>query len=293
MARTRLPSLSALRAFEAASRRLSFTAAADELRVSPTAVSHQIRQLEDFLGQRVLNRSPRAVTLTAAGQLLYEATASGFGTIERAVEQLKHQSSRPPITLTSTTAFLGHWLVPRMAAARRATAVDLRLHASDIIETLRPGGIEVAIRYGAGPFDECVSASLYQDEMIAVCSPALGISETSDVRGATLIHVDRSRPSRGAGWPHWCAKAGLSDVDVNAGPRFPDSMLAVQAAIASQGIVIVSRPLVADLIAAGLLAAPFAITLEGDTYHFSCAIGLESRPDVAALREWFQEMLSV
>jgi LysR family glycine cleavage system transcriptional activator len=293
MNRPRLPPLSALRAFEAAARRASFKAAAEELLVTPTAISHQIKQLEAHLCLRVLDRSPRAVTLTTEGKALYEAVASGFGEIERAVARLRAEAAPATITLSSTTAFLSHWLVPRMEMLRKAIpAIDLRLHTSDVVETLRPGGIEAAIRYGAGPFPGVVSTPLCADTLTPVCSPRLGISHPDDLRHATLIHIDgRSRPALNPDWSLWCEHAGVTGVDSNAGIRFPGSMLAVQAAIAGQGVAIVSRVLVADALAAGLLEAPFTATLPGDAYHFACAIGLEQHIGISALREWFQQAL--
>ncbi|MDQ0348641.1 LysR family transcriptional regulator [Ancylobacter vacuolatus] len=139
MLRQRLPPLSSRRAFEAAARRASFKAAAEELLVTPTAISHQIRQLEAYLGFRVLDRTPRAVTLTSPGKALYEATASGFGEIERIVERLLADTGLTTITLSSTTAFLSHWLVPRMDALREAVpTVDLRLQTSNAVEELQP-----------------------------------------------------------------------------------------------------------------------------------------------------------
>ncbi|MGV1831908.1 LysR substrate-binding domain-containing protein [Agrobacterium vitis] len=294
MTRTRLPPLSSLRAFEAAARRASFKVAAEELLVTPTAISHQIRQLEAHLGFRVLNRSPRAVTLTIPGQALYEATAVGFGEIERVVAQLRVDTGPTVVTLSSTTAFLSHWLVPRMEALRKAVpTIDLRLHTSNVAEDLRPGGIETAIRYGDGPFPGVVSVVLCTDQLTPVCSPALGLSNLHDLRGATLIHIDgRSRSSPTPDWSCWCAQAGITGLKADAGPRFPDSMLAVQAAIAGQGVVIVSRILAADALAAGLLQAPFAQSLTGNAYHFACAAEMEHRADIAALRTWFQASFS-
>ena len=243
MTHTRLPPLSSLRAFEAAARRASFKAAAEELVVTPTAISHQIRQLEAHLGFRVLNRTPRAVTLTLPGKALYEATAAGFGEIERVVARLRMHTGATVITLSSTIAFLSHWLVPRMEALRRAApSIDLRLHTSNVVEDLRPGSIETAIRYGNGPFPGVVSVVLCTDQLTPVCSPALGLSNLDDLRGATLIHIDgRNRPSPTPDWSRWCAKAGVTGLETDAGPRFSDSMLAVQAAIAGQGAVIASR----------------------------------------------------
>ncbi|ACM31053.1 LysR family transcriptional regulator (plasmid) [Rhizobium rhizogenes] len=293
MSRSRLPPLSSLRAFEAAARRASFKAAAEELSVTPTAISHQIKQLEAHMGLRVLDRSPRAVTLTPQGKTLYEATASGFGEIERAVTRLLADTTPTTVTLSSTTAFLSHWLVPRMDTLRLAVPmIDLRLHTSNSVEDLRAGGVETAIRYGRGPFPGVISTRLCDDVMTPVCSSRLGLSHLDDLRHAILIHIDgRNRPTPEPDWLRWCAQAGVADVDTSVGPRFPDSMLAVQAAIAGQGVVIASRVLVADALAAGLLIAPFSGELAGDAYHFACAIGLETRADIVALREWFQASL--
>lgn len=294
MANDRLPPLTSLRAFEAVARRSSFKAAAEELFVTPTAISHQIRQLEAHLGLRVLERTPRAVRLTAEGSVLYEATASGFAEIARAVALLRRRHDSAILTLTSTTAFLSHWMVPRLAELRRLLPdVDLRLHASDAIVELRAGHVDAAIRYGKGPFAGVASIPLRHDVFGPVCSPGLGVSKLDDLRRATLIHVEGRRvPMPSPDWPRWCAKAGLRDVDTRAGLRFPDSTLAVQAAIAGQGIAIVSLVLVADALDAGLLVAPFVPVLRGETYHFACASELETRPDVVALRAWFVSVMS-
>jgi LysR family transcriptional regulator, glycine cleavage system transcriptional activator len=291
----RLPPLTSLRAFEAAARRSSFKAAAEELFVTPTAISHQIRQLEAHLGLRVLERTPRAVRLTAEGSVLYEATASGFAEIARAIAQLRRRQDPAILTLTSTTAFLSHWMVPRLAELRRLFPdVDVRLHASDAIVELRSGGVDAAIRYGKGPFAGVASIPLRDDVFGPVCSPGLGLSKLDDLRQAALIHIDgRQVPAPSPDWPRWCAEAGLRDMDTQAGVRFPDSTLAVQAAIAGHGVAIVSLVLVADALDAGLLVAPFAPVLRGETYHFACAPDLEARPDIVALRAWFLSVMSV
>lgn len=250
MARFRLPPLTALRAFEAAARRASFKLAAEELLVTPTAISHQIRQLEADLGFRVLHRTPRAVTMTPQGKALYEATESGFMEIEKVVLRLRAGTTPAPVTLTSTMAFFSHWLVPRMDALRQAIpTIDLRLHMSNAVEELRPGGIETAIRYGHGPFHDVASTHLRDDVLVPVCSPALSLSHIDDLRRATLLHIDgQTRPTPRADWSRWCAQADVHGIDANAGPRFPDSMLAVQAAIAGHGVVIASRFLIDDAI---------------------------------------------
>jgi LysR family glycine cleavage system transcriptional activator len=294
MTNQRLPPLTALRAFEAVARRSSFKAAAEELFVTPTAINHQIRQLETQLGLRVLDRTPRAVNLTAPGRVLYEAAAAGFAGIAKALAQLRQQQEPATLTLSSTTAFLSHWMVPRLAELRRLLPdVDLRLHASDAVVALRPGGVDAAIRYGKGPFADAASIPLRGDVFAPVCSPSWRLSTPQDLRRASLIHIDgRTIPRPVPDWSRWCAKAGLRDMDTQAGPRFPDSTLAVQAAIAGHGVAIVSLVLVADALDAGLLVAPFAPVLRGETYHFACAPDIEKRQDIVALRAWFLSVMA-
>jgi len=287
MARSSLPPLQALRAFEAVARRASFKQAADELSVTPTAISHQIRQLETYLGRRVLDRTPRSVVVTTEGAALYEVTRAGFAAIAEVVVRIREGAGATRVTLSSTAAFLGHWLPARLAALHRdLPAIDLRLHASDAVVDLKSGGIDAAIRYGKGPFANAVT--LCSDVFTPVCSPMLGIKTLADLRRTTLIHIDgRRRPHLAPDWRRWCEKAKARQMDITAGQHFPDSLLAVQAAIAGQGVAIVSRVLVSDALRAGLLVAPFPVTLPGDAYHFVCAEGLEDRADVSSLRAWF------
>lgn len=294
MARSSLPPLPALRAFEAVARRASFKQAADELAVTPTAISHQIRQLEAYLGRRVFDRTPRSVTMTPEGAALYEVTRSGLAAIAEVVARIREGRGTARLTLSSTAAFLGHWLPSRLESLHRdLPAIDLRLHASDAVVDLRPGGIEAAIRYGKGPLAN--SVVLCNDAFAPVCNPTLQIETLADLRRARLIHIDgRRRPQPTPDWKRWCEQAKARQIDTTKGQHFPDSLLAVQAAIAGQGIAIVSLVLVSDALRAGVLVAPFTVSLPGDAYHFVCAEGVEDRADIASLRAWFtREMTSV
>ncbi|GIL38924.1 LysR substrate-binding domain-containing protein [Roseiterribacter gracilis] len=288
------PSLPALRAFEAAARLASFKEAASELFVTPTAISHQLKQLETQLGVRVLDRSPRAVTLTDDGRVLFDAVTSAFATIDIAIDRLQQQQTTKVITLSATTSFLSQWLVPRLDALRRALPdLDLRLHASVKLAELRPGTVDVAIRYGKGPFNAVDAVALRADQFAPVCSPSLRIARPQDLQQARLIHVDgRVAPRPAPDWRRWCDAANVTGIDVTQGLRFTDSLHAVQAAIAGHGIAIVSLVLVADALAAGLLVQPFAMTLPGETYHFACAPALRERADIARLRDWFRDTLA-
>lgn len=288
-----LPPLMALRAFEATARLASFKDAAAELFVTPTAISHQVRKLESHLGLRVLERTPRSVTLTPAGAALYDAVASSFTEIARVSSLLRRGPAPAVLTLSATSAFLSQWLVPRLADLRRTLPeLDLRLHASETAEPLNVGRIDVAIRYGRGPFAGVEATALTTDVFVPVCSPKLMISRPDDLREAKLIHVDGRRAPRPApDWARWCDQAGLTGVDTLAGLRVTDSLHAVQAALACEGVAIVSRVLAADALASGLLVQPFSDVLRGETYHFVCPPGLGVQTDVAALRAWFENNL--
>lgn len=289
-----LPPLTALRAFEATARRASFKEAAAELFVTPTAISHQIRVLEERLSVRLLHRTSRKVSLTAEGRELYDAAATGFAAINLAVQRLRGEHVPASLTLSATTAFLSHWLVPRLDDLRHALpTLDLRLHAAEDVVELSEGRIDLAIRYGRGPFAGVEAMPLKRDAFAPVCSPRLGLSKSGQLRRAALIHVDgRRTPKPSPDWGRWCKRAAIAGVDTAAGLRFNDSLHAMQAAIAGQGVAIVSLVLAADALASGLLVTPFRPTLKGDTYHFVCAQGVGGRPEVAILRDWFRNNLA-
>ena len=288
-----LPPLAALRAFESVARLSSFKAAAAELFVTPTAISHQIRLLETTLGVRVLNRTPRAVSLTAEGERLYEATIAAFEHIARVAAEIRPGRSSQKLTLSSTASFLSQWLVPRLGELQaRFPTLDLRLQASDTVVPLHRGGVDLAIRYGAGPYPGTTATPLVADRFAPLCSPALGIRTADDLRRAHLIHVDgRVAPQPPPDWRRWCEQAGVAGVNVNKGMRFTNGAHAIQAAIAGHGVVIASTVLTADALAAGLLVMPFAQTLAGDCYHFVHAPGLDDHPDVRRLHDWFRDAM--
>jgi LysR family transcriptional regulator, glycine cleavage system transcriptional activator len=290
-----LPPLAALRAFEAAARHASLTAAAAELFVTPSAISHQLRQLEGWLGFRVLERTPRSVSLTPSGVALYDAVVAGFTEVSRVVGQIRRRPTSPSLTLSATSGFLSLWLIPRLdELRRRLPKLELNLHAGDAPMPLGAGGVDVAIRYGAGPFAGLHATALCQDAFAPVCSPSLKLTRKSELRRVRLLHVvGRRAPKPSPTWARWCLRAGVEGIDTEAGLRFTDSAHALQAAVAGQGAAIVSLVLAADLLASGLLTQPFAEVLEGSTYHFVSAAPQAGQPEVVALREWFEDALSL
>jgi LysR family glycine cleavage system transcriptional activator len=276
----RLPPLGALRAFEAAARLLSFKRAAAELGVTPTAISHQIRQLEEMLGIELFVREARRVTLTAAGQRLYPGLARGFDAIAEAVAAVGPRPARQIATLSATVAFTGRLLVPHAASFRALhPGWDLRLQASDEPVDLIAGEADAAIRYGTGVYPGLTAMPLLTDSFAPVASPRLGLKQPEDLRRSTLIHFD------------WIAEARLRDIDAEGGIAFNDENSAIQATIAGQGVALLSLALVAPELKAGLLVRPFGPELLGWRYDFVYPTGAENRPAVAALRQWVTTVL--
>lgn len=286
----RLPPLSALRAFEAAARRLSFKRAADELNVTATAISHQIRLLEEWLGVRLFERETRKVDLTASGRLLFPAIRDGLDGFERAVQLVQRQRAANIATLSSTVAFVAKRLAPR-AGSFRAAHPDwtLRLDASNAVVDL-DSDADVAIRYGGGHYPGLTVEPLFQDRFAPVCSPHLRLSSLKDLRHAPLIHFEwgagvRQDP-RAAVWGHWLERAGAGDIDVSAGLSFTDEIHAIQATVAGQGVGLLSLTLVAEELASGVLVQPFELSLESFRYDLVYSPRAAERPATRLVREW-------
>src|SRR5690606_30476393 len=189
--RRRLPPLHALRAFEATARHRSVKKAAAELAVTPTAVSHHVRVLEDALGVKLFERHPRRLELTAYGRDLYPVLREGFGKFADAIDRLKTKKLRTVVTLSATVAFTARWLAPRVPAFHRDHPnMDLRLHASDEVVDLRSGVADAAIRYGRGDYAGHAAETLFEDAYAPVCSPRLRVRDASDLAKHTMIHFE-------------------------------------------------------------------------------------------------------
>ncbi len=282
----RLPSLSALRSFEAAARLQSFKLAAEELSVSATSISHQVRALEEALALRLFLRKTRAVELTPEGRILLQATGSGFDAIAAGVERLRRERRRT-VTLSTTPAFAARWLVPRLAAFN-ADHPDIALNvlASNRPVDLAAGAADLAVRGGAGHFAGLHAQRLMHASFAPVASPRLKLRKTGDVARHPLIHFDWQRGFKGAlTWEKWARAAGVA-LDTDCGMRFSEETHAVQAAIAGQGVVLTALPLVREEIAMGLLEAPVGPVLGGFDFYVVRPESGEARPDVRAVEEW-------
>jgi LysR family glycine cleavage system transcriptional activator len=293
----RLPPLNALRAFEAAARHLSLTRAAEELHVTPAAVSHQVKGLETYLGVKLFRRVNRSLLLTDAGQACLPGLHEGFDRLAEAMEAVRVQDDSSPFTVTVPPSFGAKWLVTRLDRFRQKhPGYDVRLDASMRLVDLMREGVDIAVRYGAGHYQGMRVDCLMDEVAIPVCSPRLLTGEDplrvpEDLCRHTLIHhtapyQDDSYPD----WRMWLQAAGVNACDLGRGPTFSMASMAVEAAIDGQGVALVGNVLVADDIAAGRLVRPFALSFPVlFAYYIVSPLVTAERPRVVAFREWLLE----
>ncbi|MCA6110148.1 LysR substrate-binding domain-containing protein [Bradyrhizobium cenepequi] len=290
----RLPPLSALRAFESAARHGSFKLAAGELAVTPTAISHQIRSLEEHIGLPVFERQVRKVVLTEAGAQLYPVLRNGFDALETVLERLMPKTKRAQVTISATTAFTARLLVPRVSGFQTLHPdIDLQLHASDNAVDLTENGIDLAIRYGRGPYPGMTSEVMFADTFAPVVNPNLGVVSQQDLPRFPLIHfqwqrVDPLNPT----WESWFAASGLPWGPSRPQLRFSDESHAIQAAVAGQGIALLSLALIRDELAAGRLVQAFGPTVPGHTYHLIRRSDRAPRAPTVAVMDWLRSEAS-
>lgn len=284
---TRLPSLSALRAFEAAARLRSFKKAAEELSVTATAISHRIRVLEEFLERPLFVRKVRAVELTADGQALFAAVRDGFEIMAAAIERLR-ETRRAAVTLSTTPAFAMQWLIPRLADFQRAHPdIDLHVHASNDPVDLDTGVADLAIRYGHGHYEGAIVTPLLQDRFAPVASSMIDAVDDADPAQWPLIHFDWHRsPPADLTWHAWAVAANKNPADFSAGSRFSEESHAIQAAIAGRGVALLSTVLVCDELQRGLLRRLPGPVLEGMAYYILKSVRRPATAAVDVVANW-------
>lgn len=289
----KLPPLGALRAFEAAARHMSFRRAAEELSVTPTAVSHQIRLLEQTMGQPLFIRLVRKVVLTETGGRLFSTLRNGFDAFERVLEDVRPRNRRTTVTLTATTLFTARRLIPALAAFQaRNPDLDLRLHASDAIVDLASGGADLAVRYGAGPFPGLVTETLVSERFGVVSSPGLRLAQPTDLLNTTLLHIEWKKAGDDPDWRRWAKQAGLTALSAETGPRFTDDAHALLAATAGHGAALASLELARPELEAGLLVNPFGPILDGEAYHIVATPQAWTEDGVKAVAAWLREAVT-
>jgi LysR family transcriptional regulator, glycine cleavage system transcriptional activator len=293
----RLPPLNALRAFEVAARRQSFSDAAVELHVTPAAISHQIRALEADLGVPLFHRRNRTVELTESGRLLLPGLSEAFVRIQDSVGRLRAHNDIGVLTVTTPPSLTAKWLVLRLHRFHeRHPEIDVRISATMELADFGRGDADLGLRYGAGHYPGLHAERLLEDQVFPVCSPALldgrpPLAAPADLRAHALIHDDTTdgRPLAPT-WTMWLKAAGVDGVDTSRGLRFSSAHLALDAAMAGRGVALANAVLAAADIAAGRLVRPFGLGLpDRFAYYLVCPPGALDRPKVRAFCRWLRE----
>lgn len=267
MSDDRLPPLNALRAFEAAARRASFTKAAEELDVTPGAISQQIRLLEETVGQPLFRRLGRHVELTDPARLALPALQDAFVKLDEAARTLRLPLRRSRVSVSVAPSFAAKWLVPRMDTFQNAHPdVEVWISADMKVVDFALDDVDVAIRYGPGLHEGVTAEKLLAESVVPVCSPALlegptPLNAPTDLAAHTLLHDgspenDPSCPD----WPMWLAARGLEAIDARKGPRFNQASLVIEAAASGRGIALAKRAIAQQDLDSGRLVIPFADT---------------------------------
>ncbi|WGW04844.1 transcriptional regulator GcvA [Tropicibacter oceani] len=288
----RLPPLTALRAFEAAVRHMSFAKAAEELHVTPAALSFQIKSLEEHLGQPVFRRLNRAIELTDAGRSLAPGTREGFDRLNAAWSAAKRLQDTRTLSVTAGPAFTAKWLAPRLFGfATEHPEIELRFAATLRQLDFDRDGIDVAIRYGFGPDVDLYSEHLIDEAVMPLMHPDLRarFSSPDSLTTAPLLHDESldfmvPRPD----WELWFKACGIDHKPVSVA-RFSQADHALDAALAGGGVVLARSSLAVQYLATGRLVAPFPLALTSAArFRILCAPGTETRPQIAAFLQWLR-----
>lgn len=292
----RLPSLTALRAFEAAARHMSFARAAEELHVTPAALSYQIKSLETELGLPLFRRLNRQVELTEAGRVLAPGVAEGFETLKSAVRAVARLADDSGLTVTAGPAFTSKWLAPRIFHfVEKRPDIDLRIVASLKRLDFDRDEVDAAIRFSRADEEPgCYVETLIHEIIAPVCTPELAarLKTPEDLKTVTLIHDDSmlliSEPPN---WGDWLKAAGV-EMDWRRGPRFSNADHSINAALEGGGVALGRLSLSESDLASGRLVTPFRLAVDtGAHFNFVCPEGAETRPSIVALLEWLREEL--
>jgi len=289
----RLPPLTALRAFDAAARHMSFARAAAELHVTPAALSFQIKSLEEHLGQPLFRRLNRAVELTEAGRTLAPGAAEGFRTLSAAWNATRRLQDNTTLTVTAGPALTAKWLAPRLYEfARNHPDIDLRFSATLRKMDLERDDVDVAIRFGLADDAGLYSLPVRKEWMTPVMTPELAevFTTPESLMEAPLIFDDSLAILANApNWPEWFRAIGIGFSPIH-GARFSNADHAVDAALAGVGVALGRRAIILKDLQEGRLVAPFRLAVEMDArFRFLCLDGAENRPQIAAFRDWFMD----
>jgi LysR family transcriptional regulator, glycine cleavage system transcriptional activator len=292
-----MPSLDLLRGFEAAARHLSFTKAGEELYLTQSAVSRQMKELEDQLGVALFQRRHRALALTEAGQQFYAAAAQVLTTMRAATERLRaHAGRRRPLSVTTTHSFAALWLIPRLAGFTQShPEVDVRITAETRVQDLERDGLDLALRHGPASLAGPNAVRLMGERVFPVCSPKLmkkrPLEKPADLKHHVLLQYDD--PDGRHPWLHWktwLEVERIADLRPAATLSFSGYEQIIPAAVTGHGVALGRTPLVKDLIAAGELVAPFKSSADPARSYFAIVSkNAAERPEVIAFVDWLKK----
>lgn len=298
----RLPPLNALRAFDAAARHLSLAGAAEELHVTPAAISQQIKTLEEHLGMKVFLRLPRGLALTPEAERCLPTLQRGFSQLQEATRQLRAPLEKDKLALWTAPAFAAKWLMPRLNQFNRIhPSVDMDIHASNsmmerqrgnshAIDQIRRSQIDVAIVFGQGHYPGCRVDKLFNVHAVPLCSPTLRsanppLLSAEDLRFHHLLHDDTDYDAK-HGWKDWYEKAQMDSKSWERGTHFNQVQLALEAAIERQGVLLSLDLMAQRDISAGRLCIPFGPALPLDNSYFLVRPQYQQHEATESFCEW-------
>ncbi|MDQ6435111.1 transcriptional regulator GcvA [Mesorhizobium sp. LHD-90] len=295
-----IPGTRALKVFDAASRHLNFSRAAEELGLTPAAVSHQIKETEDQLGMALFIRSSRSIRLTEAGAVFHEAAAEALEGLASAVARAKKLARGiAQLKLTMDGTFASKWMVPRLDRFRgQCPGIDLRFDISSDLRDFDQDDVDVAIRFGTGRYPGVATHRLFDNVIFPVCSPRLlksgpPLEKPRDLLQHTLVHIEWSR--QGVTWPNWrmwMAAAGVEDFDDSRCLLFTDSSFVIQAAVEGNVVALCDFSMVANDLSEGRLVRPFDLGIKVRpeyAYHLAYPAAVADDPRIVAFRDWILE----
>ncbi|SMH62647.1 transcriptional regulator GcvA [Azospirillum agricola] len=288
----RLPPLSTLRVFEAAARHLSFKSAADELGLTPSAVSRSVQALEDWIGNPLFARGNRTIVLTDVGTAYAAQVRAALDLLAQATRALPGRGARGTLSISAAPTFGLRWLMPRLGRFKaRHPDIALTLDTTHRPVEFPRDGIDLAIRMGGGPWPDLDALHLVTESLAPVCAPELAsrVRTIADLMSAPLLHVTSVRDD----WACWAAARGSGDLDLRGGLRFDTIQYALNAAAQGLGIALGRRPLVDPDLEAGTLVEVLGPPVPAATaYWLVCAPASLARPEVRIFRDWIRGELA-
>lgn len=289
----RLPPLTAVRYFECAARHLSFTKAAQELNVTHSAISHQIRALEEWLGEPLFRRLNRSLVLTEAGQLFLKPVREAFDKLAEATRLLKARDGSGSLTVSTMPSLAAKWLVPRLRSFReRHPDIEVRISATEQLVDFSRDDVDLALRYGRGDWPNVTVEKLLSESLYPVCSPKLldgpmPLRKPEDLLQHQLLWDYDWRSDM---WERWLDAAGIKGAKTRRPLSFNFSSLMLQAAVDGLGVALSQSVLAAEDLAAGRLVRPFDISLPAEfAYYVVYPPASAKRAKVTAFRNWLFE----